>query len=735
MVGEYFAHSPKDEIPAQSYECHIWGVLEQATAFANAAGYYAAFDGMLLSQLLRPSAIYHDVGKLCAENQAVLSGNVFARALPVNHVDAGTAYLLSGDRPLLLAATAVLAHHKGFPDFTAEQDREDLAFRDEKIKLWTDEALPELMQVHHTIIKDKPDLENSMPHGDKSVFLRLLLSCLSDADHTDTSVHYGTYPEDEQLIALRPRERLAQLDKYVTGLGDSSGDCGERDRLRTELYSACKNADVEVNIVSSDAPVGSGKTTAIMANLLAQAHKRGLRRIIVVLPFTNIIQQSVDTYRKALVLPEEKAVKKEQEVVAELHHRADFESEDIRHLTALWRAPIIVTTAVAFFETLASNSPSTLRRLHELPGSAIFVDEAHAALPAKLLPLAWRWINIYANEWSCYWVLASGSLSRFWEIREISTAQIDVPEIVPDSLRASLDRYESNRISYRHNLRPKSIVEFSDWLSGFAGPRLVVVNTVQSAAVIARHLCKKYGQECVEHLSTALLSKDRARTLARVKERLDNKEHDHGWTLVATSCVETGVNLSFRNGFRELASLTSLIQAAGRVRRNGEHENAEMWTFCLAENYLLKQNPSIASAASVLHRYLDDDVIIKPSLATDAISREIKLYGIDSMYTKLLDRESVQGFQYVDEKFNVIESDTRVAVVEESIAQKIRSRQVDWHTLQQNSVQIAKYKLDELCAPPIADGIYYWNCGYDDFLGYMVGVIQSNEYEKGVLII
>jgi len=83
-----------------------------------------------------------------------------------------------------------------------------------------------------------------------------------------------------------------------------------------------------------------------------------------------------------LVLPGENA----DEVVAELHHRADFESEDTRYLTALWRTPIIVTTAVAFFETLASNSTATLRRLHELPGSAIFVDESHAALPAKLLP-------------------------------------------------------------------------------------------------------------------------------------------------------------------------------------------------------------------------------------------------------------------------------------------------------------------------------------------------------------
>jgi hypothetical protein len=102
----------------------------------------------------------------------------------------------------------------------------------------------------------------------------------------------------------------------------------------------------------------------------------------------------------------------------------------VRHLTALWRAPIIVTTATAFFETLASNQTSTLRRLHELPGSAILIDEAHAALPAKLLPIAWKWIKTYADKWTCYWLLVSGSLNKFWKIKEISTSPCDISLIV-----------------------------------------------------------------------------------------------------------------------------------------------------------------------------------------------------------------------------------------------------------------------------------------------------------------
>lgn len=208
---------------------------------------------------------------------------------------------------------------------------------------------------------------------------------------------------------LRAEERLAVLDRYVSALGGDDA----RSALRRQMYAACRDAKITDGFAACDSPVGSGKTTAVMAHLLRQAVRRKSRRIFVILPYTSIIQQSVDVYRKALVLPGEDPAK----VVAELHCRADFEDMDTRYLTALWRAPIVVTTAVAFFETMASNRPSALRRLHELPGSVVFVDEAHNALPIDLLPLAWGWMNALAEEWGCYWVLASGSLVRYWRCR------------------------------------------------------------------------------------------------------------------------------------------------------------------------------------------------------------------------------------------------------------------------------------------------------------------------------
>ncbi len=634
----YSAHSPKGDIPAQPYESHVYGVVSKAGMFASNAARYAKADGELLVQMAKTASVYHDLGKLIEENKAALNVERTGKRLPVNHVDAGTAHLLSDDNLSMLAAVTVSSHHKGLPSFIRENTREGAAFRDEEIMDRMNKELPSLLRIHNSLIREQPTYGNAMPQGNLSVFLRVLLSCIIDADHTDTAINEGNHPVEPDL-RLRPKERLERLDRYVDALRSDD----ERGRLRDEMYFSCRNRAIDENIASCSSPVGSGKTTAVMAHLLSQAEKRGLRRIFVVLPFTNIIKQSVDTYRKALVLPGENP----EEVVAELHHRADFEDEDTRHLTALWRAPIVVTTAVSFFETLANRGATGLRRLHELPGSAVFIDEAHAALPVKLLSVAIHWIKAFACEWSCYWVLASGSLNRFWEIERLSQKRLYVPEIVDTALRDALNIYEINRVAYKYDLTPKAPDALLEWTSGFAGPRLIIVNTVQSAAVIAERLAEKAGREHVEHLSTALLPTDREKTLKKILLRLASPK-DRDWTLVATSCVEAGVNLSFRNGFREVASLTSLLQTAGRINRAGSYKESEVWSFFLVDDRELKSNPQIKNSAAVLRRYLTSDQVIDPALTTDAIEKEIKLYGINSLSDQLIEREDMRDFIFVD---------------------------------------------------------------------------------------
>ena len=108
-----------------------------------------------------------------------------------------------------------------------------------------------------------------------------------------------------------------------------------------------------------------------------------------------------------------------------------------------------MVTAVQFFETLASKSPGSLRKLHHLPGSAIFIDEAHAALPVPLWPQAWKWLKILNEQWGCYTVLGSGSLNRFWELKDFAGPPEELPELLEQEIFKELQDQEEKRVSYK----------------------------------------------------------------------------------------------------------------------------------------------------------------------------------------------------------------------------------------------------------------------------------------------
>lgn len=723
----FFAHSPDTErgVKAQDYATHVDGVVRRALVAATRVACYAKHDSDLLKQMVQLATLYHDLGKLDVLNQEVLSGKKKARKLPIQHTDAGTAYLLN-DLDASVGAALVRSHHVGLPDFVLEQNRDEMFFRDETVSDRVNETLSTLVQRHKEVCQEipKPDIGQLQIEGTAPLLFRIALSCLADGDHTDTAIHYGDQVSDEPLIELHPVERLDALDKYVETLKKDT----HRSRQRSDVYRACRNALQESNIVSCDSPVGTGKTTAVMAHLLSQAVKRSLRRIIVVLPFTNIIRQSVEVYRKALVLPGESP----DLVVAELHHRADFQDMQSRQFTALWKAPIIVTTAVTFFETLASNTPASLRRLHALPGSALFIDESHAALPAKLLPLAWHWIKTFADEWKCYWVMASGSLNRFWKIEEFDNETPDIPELIPSELRTRLTKQEGSRITYRFHEEPFSAEELIPWVASLPGPRIVILNTVQSAAVVAREYERLFGRSTVEHLSTALTPLDRDKTLDRVKSRLA-AVNDTDWTLVATSCVEAGVDLSFKSGVREAASLVSLLQTAGRVNRHDSSHTETVWTITLREEGLIKKHPGMEDSTKVLLDLISEGYMISPDLCTDALNREIRLAGRFSQ--SLLMKEHQMQFPSVEKEFKVIASDTRTVLVEGDVLERLqRHLPVDWREIQKSSVQIWGYRLEILKLPEIHGyrGLYRWVYAYDSFLGYMAGVLPIEAIQKGI---
>lgn len=716
----YLAHSARDDIPAQKYAEHVSNVYDSSYRYAQECSTYA-YDSELLMDIVRQSATVHDMGKLEQANQIELHGN-HGHALSLNHVDAGTAWLLNNDNIYSpTAAVTVYSHHIGLPSFPKEEAQKgNDMFRDVKLQKHTDEVMLELESIQNKEVKKHIPDNDGIPESDLPVFLRMSLSCLVDADHTDTAINYKNWPKNEIAISLRPSERLQMLEKYVDNLAASKNKDSERVKLRRDMFAACRDAKIDSSFCACDSPVGSGKTTAVMAHLLKQAEVRNLRRIFVVLPFTNIIQQSVEIYREALTLPGENP----QEVVAELHHRADFENDDLRHLSTQWQAPIVVTTAVSFFETLASRTPSTLRKLHQLPGSAIFLDEAHAALPPKLLPISWRWMNILAESWGCYWLLASGSLSEFWKLEDIRREFVqEVLYLVLPQVHERLHSYEKQRVNYCYRNDDLDLESLVSWTEKLPGPRLLILNTVQNAAVVAKAIETRFGRKKVEHISTSLTAEDREKTLKEIKRRLKNKENDTDWTLVATSCVEAGVDLSFRTGMREAASLTSLLQTAGRIDREGVWQDSEIWTFFLKDGHPFNRNKGLETSARILKLFFEKRKDITPQLCTVAITLELNENDTTKEMQRILDAEDACDFPEVEERFQIIDNSNIIALPD-TIADEGEFGFLDWKILQRKSLQIPKWREKDWNLKLIQDGLYRWTLPYDSFLGYMGGVLN-----------
>jgi hypothetical protein len=154
-----------------------------------------------------------------------------------------------------------------------------------------------------------------------------------------------------------------------------------------------------------------------------------------------------------------------------------------------------------------------------------------------------------------------------------------------------------------------------------------------------------------------------------------------------------------------------------------------MWTFCILEDGMLKLNPGMKESASVLKEYLERQITVSPELSTQSISNEIALYGLSGKYKNLIISEELRKFPEVDRDFKVIDTETRLVVTDSNIADNIKRGNINWKELQKVSVQIPKYKLDELGTPKVLDNIYFWNIDYNDFLGYMAGIIPLIKFD------
>lgn len=764
-----WAHSAPPHDPArgpQPYGEHaraVWsGATKSAEAiFTFARGPAADFVVAMRTAIAGASA-FHDLGKLDARNQAVLEAGRNGRLPPeCDHMEAGIAHALAEPHRNLAAAWLIRAHHSppGLPDRANEKfmpfgplrgarKREDstAAFHKPIVER-TNRGLPIFLARHFEAWPDSPEIvPGAEIHG---MPLRLALSCLVDADHLDTAAWDGACALPEATVG-EWSTLLRRLDRYVSRLEkrDAARDC-----MRSALYEHAGAADLSPALLACEAGVGMGKTTTVLRWLLRKAEALSLRKLVIVAPYTNILRQTARTLREAFCRTDEEA----SSWISENHHRAEFADQSARQYAATWRAPIVLTTAVQFFETLASNRPAALRKLHRLAGSAIFIDEAHAALPPSHWAQAWEWLIELAEQWSCPTVLASGSMFRFWEERELHAAIRKLPDLTPPDLQQASHEAEPQRLRFDtlHSLSVDDLCRrLLHDLEQAEGPSLCILNTVQTAAVIACRLAKRLDgidplsehsrrplrQRKVLHLSTALTPTDRELVLSEIERR--TRERTSGWILVATSCVEAGVDLDFQCGYRERCSVSAYLQTSGRVNRHGQRKGASLFDFQLIADPSITLHPQFKISRAVFEQLwpaITSNSQTPAELVSLALRLEFDRTGGFSETLRKLEHEN--NYPEVALEGRVIASDSRTVIVDSTLAKRAKAGlPIQLSILLRNSVQIWSKKLDQLGMEPVRTGsdLYIWKAQYDpQLIGIMQGILPSvlGTVAPGVLLV
>lgn len=784
----FVAHTPPKnfpEIPPHLYSEHINEVVTYGLELFNSVLEFCHFPEnykYVLKSTLKQSLLLHDLGKLDDGNQDILQGRLSGR-LPIDHIEAGVAVAETLKNELM--AWIIRGHHApGLPSKKTEklfskQLKKQVGFkslptalrglrhnRESQIQLGdfldhleaiqhTNDFLETYQNRHKEVCGDFDLVDLDLP--EEAMLVRLMLSCLVEADHLSTAC----YSENRSMTKFNlPQtewdKRLVRLNDYIEAISQNS-EKSIRNQLRSEFYQRCFTGDLfRENIVSCSAPVGLGKTTSVMAYLLRKASYSKSSHILVVAPFSNIIDQTVRTLRAAIVLEGEDP----EEVIVAHHHKANFSDKDMRQYTVNWKAPVVVTTAVQFFETLAAAKPSDLKKLHAIIGSSIFIDESHACLPPELLKVAWHWLKQLGEDYGCNIVLSSGSMVEFWNDPELVSLQDKklIPDLISKNFNEKVQLQESQRVVYQkaneealnlHDLVNRLLGEEEN-LAGTEKPScLVILNTVQSAAVVAHKLSQKLqdGQilenRKVLHLSTSLAPVDREFMLDEVLRRQGDCEwNNQAWYLIATSTVEAGVDLDFQVGYREKSSITSFLQVSGRINRHDKRSNTSvLYTFTLQPGNGLIMHPGFKESIQVfddLWNNINDSSITLSALCTTAVRKELSRFpDKEEKSDGLFENEINRNFQEVASDFRVINSDTYTVITSKDLVDKIRlGIPVPWQEIQKNSVQLWGTKIRKLALSTIGnqkDEIYSWVDTYDydaNFLGIMGGLLKADAFFK-----
>lgn len=556
----YYAHSGRDGSKAdwQELRVHLLATAGLASRLAAPLGLAAAAHA---------AGLFHDLGKYTAEFQKRLTG----ADVRVDHSTAGAIAMLGdlaagGDKSIAeLIAYCIAGHHAGLPD--RQNDSPACLERRRETKLpaldpvWKAELVTQVSGLVPSFARNYRSRE-ALCFG-LSVMGRMIFSCLVDADFKDTEAFYaaleGRVVERDwpTLDALLPAFREA-FDAYMRGKASTATTLN---RLRGDILAHVRGKAGEApGLFTLTVPTGGGKTLASLGFALDHAHAHGHRRIIYAIPFTSIIDQTVEEFRGVLgddhVLAHHSAVEERTFETTEGRDSRD----KLKLAMEDWAAPVIVTTNVQLFESLFAARPSRARKLHNIAGSVIILDEAQT-IPRALLRPSIRMLDELARNYGCTIVLCTATQPALDQRNLPDGLPLEGRELAPDPSGLA-------RQLRRARIVPAGPMDNTALVDALVSARqaLVIVNSRRHALELFQ-AAQAAGLDGLIHLTTRQCAAHRRLILDDVRSRLKGEAPCR---VIATSLIEAGVDVDFPRVWRAEAGLEQIIQAAGRCNREGK---------------------------------------------------------------------------------------------------------------------------------------------------------------------
>ncbi|MDD5673736.1 MAG: CRISPR-associated helicase Cas3' [Chitinivibrionales bacterium] len=518
---------------------------------------------------------FHDTGKSTDEWQKYLikksgfgedDAHLEGKARTIDHStpSAKLAEELFGKGIGRLLVYCIAGHHAGLPDWYPDEAGGQSALSYRLNNATTNKIKPEFKANFSGLHPGNPPwkFDNQTNKLDLSLWIRMLFSCLVDADFLDTEKYMDTERTENRGGYLSMEELLVRFNSYMAEKA-AGADKTKVNEIRQTVLTDCRKAAINnPGIFSLTVPTGGGKTLSSLAFALEHAVKHKQDRVIYVIPYTSIIEQNADVFRQALG---------DDQVV---EHHSSLDEEDSTAKSRLsaenWDAPIVVTTSVQFFESLFAAKSSRCRKLHNIVNSIVVLDEAQLVPVEYLLPIL-QTIELLSRRYNVSFVISTATQPAF-ESREgfKGLTAGSVHEIISDvpKLYRELNRVKVTTPDDWEN--PKSWECLANELA--AEPRVLCV-------VSDRKSCRDlYNLMPVGtyHLSALMCGQHRSDTISEIKQKLKTNEPVR---VISTQLVEAGVDFDFPVVYRALAGLDSIAQAAGRCNREGKLEAGKTVVF------------------------------------------------------------------------------------------------------------------------------------------------------------